>query len=233
MNPLLTRSGERFGFHQPVPDQLLTLGDLGGVTKPANFVFSSYKSTVISITGKEFLFWIDGRGLGSDFSAPCSVADCRAVKLFGLNLYISPVPSLWLLMKIILPGMTNNVFRLVQDAGNLNFVFLCRGKMILIQVRLYSERVMCASSFGVMSGSVVVSVWHQTPSWYDSEVLPQCIIVSLEEGYSTVPQVLLFHSFVFVCVHQMSKFCENTTSVLPEFPFVLAADKGFIWWIAE
>lgn len=87
---------------------------------------------------------------------------------------------------------------------------------------------MCASSFGVMSGSVVVSVWHQTSSWYDFELLPQCIFVSLEEVYSTVPQVLFFCSFVVVCAHQMGNFYENTTAGLPEFPFALAADKGFI-----
>lgn len=75
-----------------VPDQPLTLHKLGRVNKLAKFIFCSYKSTIISITGKEFLSWIDGRGLGSDFSALCSIADYyRALKLVGLNLYISPV----------------------------------------------------------------------------------------------------------------------------------------------
>lgn len=45
-----------YGFHQLVPAQPLTFHDLGGVTKPANFIFSNYKSTIISLTEKEFLF---------------------------------------------------------------------------------------------------------------------------------------------------------------------------------
>lgn len=79
---------------------------------------------------------------------------------------------------------------------------------------------MCARSFGVHSGSVEVAVWHQALSWYGFELLAWHI--SLEERYSTVPQVLLFYSFCFVCANQMSNFCEYITSVLPEFPFIWA-----------
>jgi len=107
--------------------------------------------------------------------------------------------------------------------GNLEFVFLCRNKMILIWDRLYSESVTCASRFGSDEWVCGHQWLHQMLSWCDFELLPRCIIVSLEEGYSTVPQALLLYSFVFVCARQMSNFCENTTSVV--FPFVLATDK--------
>lgn len=79
---------------------------------------------------------------------------CRAVKIVGLNLYISSVgnvnggDSSW--------NDYSCVFRLVQDSGNLNFVGLSRGKRILRQDRLCSKRVTGASSFGVVGGSVAV-----------------------------------------------------------------------------
>lgn len=94
------------------------------------------------------------------------------------------------------------VFKHVQDAGNLNFVFLCRGRMILMQDRLYSERVTCAGSFGVMSRSVVVSVWHQTSSWDDFKLLPRCVIISLEEGW--MQNCPTSTAFLLICFHMCS-----------------------------
>lgn len=89
MNSLLTGSRERFGFQQLVLAQLLTFHDLGRVTKPANFIFSKYRSTIISVTEKEFLLGINGRGLGSYFSAPRNIGDCKGVKSVGFNLHMS------------------------------------------------------------------------------------------------------------------------------------------------
>lgn len=87
---------------------------------------------------------------------------------------------------------------------------------------------MCVASVSVMNGSVLARIWHQTPPWSFFQSFPWCVVMNLEEGYCIVPQVLLL-CFVCVCVHYpINSLDKNTPSVLSQFCFAVAADRGFI-----
>lgn len=128
---------------------------------------------------------------------------------------------------LILPTVTNSIFRLVHDAENFNFLYFMQREDDIDAGYSWGGH-LCKQS--LRGEQVCGSVWHQTSSWYDFVLLSQCIFTSLEEGYNTDPQVLCFYSFLSYVLNKWATF---VIIPIPEFPFILATDKGFIWWIAE